>query len=65
MPFELIFKGYWDNELRFEEHHFFSSLKDLNHYAARRIDFLGCTNSCNRYDIQVKVSFDEEPPAAA
>lgn len=65
MPFELIFKGYWDNELRFEEYHFFSSLKDLNHYAACRIDFLGCTNSCNRYDIRVNVSFDKELPAAA
>lgn len=65
MPFELIFKGYWDSELRFEEYHFFSSLKDLNHYAACRIDLLGNTNSCNRYDIRVNVSFDKEPPAAA
>lgn len=65
MPYELIFKGYWDNEIRFEEYHFFSSLKELNRYAACRIDFLGNTNSCNRYDIRVNVSFDEEPPAAA
>lgn len=65
MPFELIIKGYWDNELRFEEYHFFSSMKDLNNYAATRIDFFGYTNSYNRYDIRVKVSFDEEPPAVA
>lgn len=65
MPFELIFKGYWDTELRLEEHHFFSSLKDLNRYAASRINFLSYEKPCNRYDIQVKVSFDEELLAAA
>ena len=65
MPFELIFKGYWGTELRIEEHHFFSDLKGLNRYAAWRIDFLSYEKPCNRYDIQVKVSFDEEPPVAA
>lgn len=65
MPFELIIRGYWNTELRIEEHRFFSSLKDINHYAAWRIDFFSYTNPCNRYDIQVKVSFDEETPAAA
>lgn len=64
MPFELIFKGYWDDELRVEEYHFFSSVKDLNRYVARRIDFLSNANPCNRYDIRMNVSFDEERPAA-
>lgn len=65
MPFELIFKGYWNNELRVEEHHFFSSMKDLNHYAAYRIDFLSYEKPCNRFDIRVEVSFDTDLPSAA
>lgn len=65
MPFELIFKGYWNDELRIEEHRRFSNTKDLNRYAALRINFLGYKNSCNRYDIRVTVSFDEDVLATA
>lgn len=60
MPFELIFKGYWNDELRLEEHRRFGNMEDLNRYAALHINFLGCKNSCNRYDIRVKVLFDED-----
>lgn len=65
MPYELILKGYWLDELRFEEHHLFSSLKDLNRYASRQIEFMGDVIPCDRYDVRVKVSFDEEPLLAA
>lgn len=60
MPFKLIIKGYWNDELRFEERRPFSNVEDLNRYAARRINFLGYKNTCNRYDIRVEVSFDED-----
>ena len=65
MPFELIFKGYWNDELRFEERRRFSNMDDLNRYAALRINFLGYKNSCNRYDIRVNVLFDEDFLATA
>lgn len=65
MPYELIFKGYYENSLEFEERHFFDSLDDLHEYAAWLIKYLGSRDMCNRYDFRVKLSDVDHMPNAA
>ena len=65
MPYQMIFKGYYDNSLEFEELHFFDSLSALHEYAAWLIEYLGTRDMCNRYDIRVKLSDVDNTPLAA
>lgn len=56
MLYELIFKGYYENSLEFEERRFFDRLDDLHDYSAWLIKYLGTGDLCNHYDIRVKLS---------
>ena len=56
MLYELIFKGYYENSLEFEERRFFDRLDDLHDYSAWLIKYLGTMDLCNHYDIRVKLS---------
>ena len=65
MLYELIFKGYYENSLEFEERHFFDRLEDLHDYSAWLIKYLGTRDMCNRYDIRVKLSDVDHTPNVA
>lgn len=65
MPYMLIFKAYIEEELKFEEWHYFSNLTDLYNYAAARLKIVGGETSYDRYDIEVKLAkTDNTLPAA-
>ena len=61
----LIFVCYLGDEMKSEEWHYFTNLNDLYHYAAARLKFVGAESSCDRYDIQVKVTEVDNTPLAA
>lgn len=65
MPYMLIFKAYTGDKIKFEEWHYFSNLADLYYYAAARLKFLGDESSCDRYDIEVKLTKSDNTPLAA
>lgn len=65
MLYELIFKGYYENSLEFEERRFFDKLDDLHEYSAWLIKYLGTRDLCNHYDIRVNLSDVEYTPNVA
>lgn len=66
VPYILVFRRYYNEELRHEERHLFSSLRDLYAHAAGLIGQSGQHEIHTRYDIRVELAeFDPNPPLAA
>lgn len=66
VPYILVFRRYHKEELRNEERHLFSSLRDLYAHAAWLIGQTGQYDIHTRYDIRVELAeIDPRPPLAA
>ena len=66
VPYILVFRRYYKEELRHEERHLFSSLRDLYAHAAWLIGQTGQYDIHTRYDIRVELAeIDPRPPLAA
>jgi len=65
VPYILVFRRYYKEELRHEERHLFSSLRDLYAHAAWLIGDSDQYAIHTRYDIRVELAeIDPMPPAA-
>nr|DAM77318.1 MAG TPA: Transcription-silencing protein, cryptic loci regulator Clr2 [Caudoviricetes sp.] len=65
VPYILVFRRYYKEELRHEERHLFSSLRDLYAHAAWLIGDSDQYAIHTRYDIRVELAeIDPIPPAA-
>lgn len=65
VPYILVFRRYYKEELRHEERHLFSSLRDLYAHIAWLIGQSGQYEIHTRYDIRVELAeIDHMPPAA-
>lgn len=66
VPYILVFRRYYKEELRHEERHLFSSLRDLYAHTAWLIGQSGQYEIHTRYDIRVELDeIDPRPPLAA
>lgn len=65
VPYILVFRRYYKEELRHETRHLFSNLRDLYAHAAWLIGQSGQFEIHTRYDIRVEFAeIDQMPPAA-
>lgn len=65
VPYILVFRGYYKEELRHEWRLLFSNLRDLYAHAAWLIEQGGPYEIHTRYDIRVELAeIDPMPPAA-
>lgn len=65
VPYILVFRRYYKEELQYEEKHLFSGLRDLYAYTAWLIEQEGPHKIHTRYDIRVEFAkVDQLPPAA-
>lgn len=65
VPYILVFRRYYKEELRHETRHLFSSLRDLYAHAAWLIGGSDQYAINTRYDIRVELAeIDHMPPAA-
>lgn len=65
VPYILVFRRYYKEELRHEERHLFSSLRDLYAYAAWLIGDSDQYAIHTRYDIRVEFAEIDPIPLAA
>nr|DAE91334.1 MAG TPA: endodeoxyribonuclease I [Caudoviricetes sp.] len=51
--YRLRFRGYRKEELRVEEVHLFSNLRDAHAHAASLLKFTSYSDWCDRYDVRI------------